>query len=115
LNASYADRKQPLRDLLARTVGAPLAQLADIEWCVVPFFFFMCVDRRRRRRLDYVVRSSESKPALVPVYYVKLHLAHPDAGDEVPEPVASPASRFFFFSGLVHLLARSRSRSPSSR
>ena len=47
------------------------------------------VDRRSRRRLDYVVRSSESKPALVPVYYVKLHLAHADAGDEAPEPVGS--------------------------
>lgn len=39
-----------------------------------------------RRRLDYVVRASAGKPALAPVYYVKLHLARPDA-DSAPEPV----------------------------
>jgi len=49
-----------------------------------------------RRRLDYVVRASADKPALAPVYYVKLHLARPDA-DSAPEPV-HPKVRVSSFS-----------------
>ena len=67
--AGYAKRKPSLRAVLDETLGAPLSQLADIEW-----------------RLDYVVRTSGAgnKPALVPIYYVKLLLAEAPTGTAAP-------------------------------
>lgn len=104
---TYPARKPKLRDFLDKTIGAPLAQLVDIQWRVARGSLScrrslvrerdVWTSPRPPRRLDYVVRSSEPDAALTAVYYVKLFLAHVATDDAVApekETVRAPSPRF---------------------
>lgn len=61
----FTEKKVAVRIGLGLTLGASIPRLVDIDW-----------------RLDYVVRSSDTSQAVVPVYYVKLRVEQRGSSDD---------------------------------